>query len=174
MHFDFRGPVIGNVTRDPELTFTQAGDARCTFGLAMNHQRRARDGEGYEDVGTTFIEVTCWRDLAENVAETVTKGMRVFVLGPLETQDWEDKDGNPRSTLRIEADDCGPSLRWATAEVTKAERTQRSERSSSRSNGRSGGGNRGGNRGNRPGGRSGGSRGRAATTTDYPPDEEPF
>jgi len=182
MHFDFTGWAIGNVTRDPELRFTQGGDAVCGFGIAMNHQRR--NGDTFEDVGVTYIDVTCWRGLAEHVAETITKGQRVIVLGRLETEDYETRDGDVRSALRMTADDCGPSLMWATAEVTRAEKGSGGGGGGGGGGGqqRARGNGRGGGRGQQRGGggqRGGQQRGGFAPpaqgqppTYDY--DEEPF
>ncbi|QGG96872.1 single-stranded DNA-binding protein [Actinomarinicola tropica] len=147
MAFDNTVTVIGNVTRDPELRFTPGGMAVASFGVAWN--RRKQDGE--EEV--SFFDITCFRDLAENVAESVAKGTRVVIFGTLQQRSWETQDGDKRSKVEILADEVAPSLRWATAEVRK--------------NDRSGGG------GPRAGGSSGG-RPIANEPPPYDSDEEPF
>jgi single-strand DNA-binding protein len=110
--------IVGNVTRDPELRFTASGQAATSFGLAVNRRWQNRQTQGWEEA-VSFFDVTCWRDLAENVAETVTKGARLIVTGRLEQRSWETDDGERRSRTEVVADEVGPSLRWATAEVTK-------------------------------------------------------
>lgn len=109
--------IVGNVTRDPELRYTQNGIAVANFGVAWN--TKSRDGK--ETVG--FFDVTCWRELAENVAESLSKGVRVIIHGRLDHQTWDDRDsGKKRSKVEIVADEVAPSLRWATAEVIKNQR----------------------------------------------------
>ncbi|HJL89269.1 MAG TPA: single-stranded DNA-binding protein [Acidimicrobiales bacterium] len=115
MAFDNTVTLVGNITRDPELRFTPAGIAVANFGLAWN--RKNRDGE--ESV--SFFDVTCWRDLAENVAESLSKGNRVVVYGRLDQQTWENDNGERRSKVEVIADEVAPSLRWATADVTRTE-----------------------------------------------------
>ena len=144
MAFDNTVTVVGNITRDPELRFTPGGAPVASFGLAWN--RRDQNGE---DV-TSFFDVTCWRDLAENVAESLSKGARVVVYGRLDQRSWENQEGERRSKVEIIADEVAPSLRWATAEVTK--------------NSRDGGGSSGDSGGGRP----------AAGAGNFPTDEEPF
>ena len=116
MGFDNTVTVVGNVTRDPELRFAQSGMAIASFGVAWN--RRRQDQE--DDV--SFFDVTCFRQLAENVAESVRKGARVVIYGTLQQRSWETDGGDRRSKVEILADDVAPSLRWATAAVTKNER----------------------------------------------------
>lgn len=113
--------VTGNATRDPELRFTPNGVALATFGVAVNRRRKNAAGE-WEDGETEFYDVTAWRELAENVAETITKGTRVLVLGRLSHRSWTTDDGEKRSRVEIVADEIGPSLRFATAEVSRNER----------------------------------------------------
>lgn len=115
MAFDNNVIVVGNITRDPELRFTPGGMAVASFGLAWN--RRRQDGE--EEV--SFFDVTCFRNLAENVAESLSKGSRVIVYGTLQQRSWENAQGERRSKVEILADDVGPSLRWATAQVERNE-----------------------------------------------------
>ena len=113
--------IVGNVTRDPELRFTTSGQAATSFGLAVNRRWQNRQTQEWDEA-VSFFDVTCWRDLAENVAETVSKGARLIVTGRLEQRSWETDDGERRSRTEVVADEVGPSLRWATAEVTKNER----------------------------------------------------
>lgn len=108
--------VVGNVTRDPELRFAQSGVAIAQFGIAHNKRRKDQEDETY------FFDVVCFRTLAENVAESITKGMRVVVTGELTQRSWETDDGQRRSKVEINADEVSPSLRWASAEVTKNSR----------------------------------------------------
>ncbi len=131
MAFDNTVTVIGNVTRDPELRYLNSGTALASFGVAWNNRYKDRNGEQVED--TSFFDVTCWRDLADNVAESISKGDRVIVYGKLEQRSWETQDGEKRSKVEIVADEVAPSLRWATAQVNKIRR-----------DGPSGGGNAGG------------------------------
>ncbi len=113
--------LVGNLVDDPELRFTPSGTAMAKIRLAVNRRYRSRDGEWQEE--TSFFTGTCWTDMAENVAESLTKGARVIVTGRLEQRTWETQDGDRRSVVEIRIDDIGPSLRWATASVTKTPRT---------------------------------------------------
>jgi single-strand DNA-binding protein len=113
--------VVGNCTRDPELRFTPSGQAVATFGLAVNRRWRNRQTNEFEEA-VSFFDVTAWQQLAENVAESVQKGTRVIVAGRLDQRSWETQDGDKRSKIEIVADEVAPSLRWATASITKNER----------------------------------------------------
>ena len=121
MAYDNTVTIVGNATRDPELRFTPSGSPVCSFGLAWN-RRFERNGEQVEEV--SFFDVTCWRSLAENVAESVTKGARVIVHGRLDQRSWDAPDGSSRSKVEIVADDVAPSLRWASAQVSRNERRE--------------------------------------------------
>lgn len=112
--------IVGNVTRDPELKFTGSGLAMCTFGVAVNARKRLDSGE-WVDGDPSFFDVVCWRNLAENCAESLTKGVNVIVTGKLRQRSWEADDGTKRSKVEVNADHVGPSLNWATAEVTRSE-----------------------------------------------------
>lgn len=114
--------IVGNLTRDPEIRYTAGGTAVATLGLAVS--RRRKRGDEWEEQ-TSFFDAVCWRDLAEHVAESVTKGCRVVVVGRLEQREYEARDGSKRNVVEVVADEVAPSLRWATAEVTRAERTDR-------------------------------------------------
>ena len=151
--------LVGNVTRDPELRFTNTGQATATFGLAVNRRWQNRQTQEWEEA-VSFFDVVCWREMAENVSESLVRGSRVMVAGRLEQRSWESQDGDKRSKVEVVADEVGPSLRWATAQVTKNDR-------------------RGPNDGGRPGG-GGGGRGQSSPPRQEPPaggssqDEEPF
>jgi len=113
--------LIGNVTRDPEIRYTPSGQATVTFGLAVNRRWQNRQTQEWEEA-TSFFDVVCWREMAENASESLTRGSRVIVVGRLEQRSWETPDGDKRSKIEVVADEIGPSLRWATATVTKNER----------------------------------------------------
>ena len=113
--------LIGNITRDPELRFTPSGAAVANFGLAVNRRWRNQQTNEWEEQ-VSFFDVVCWRELAENVAESLTKGSRVIVTGRLDQRSWETDNGEKRSKVEVVADEVGPSLRWATAQVTRNER----------------------------------------------------
>ena len=142
MAYDNTVTIVGNMTRDAELRYTASGVAVTEFGVAWN----SKDRDGNESV--SFFDVTCWRELAEHVAESLGKGNRVIVYGRLDQNTWETKDGDKRSKVRVMADDVAPRLRWATANV---ERTPRS-----------------GDGFPKPDGKS------AMERTGFPADEEPF
>lgn len=113
MAYDNTVILAGNVTRDPELRFVGNGSAVASFGIAWNQKDQQGEDKAH------FFDVTCWRDLAENVAETVTRGMRVVVYGRLDWRSWETQQGEKRSAVQIVADEVTPSLKWATASVSK-------------------------------------------------------
>ncbi len=114
--------VVGNLTDDPELRYTPNGAAVCKFRIAVN--RRMPDGSGgWKDGETSFFSVNCWRALAENAAESLTRGSRVIVAGRLNYRAWENQEGEKRSAIEIEADELGPSLKWATAKVERQSRS---------------------------------------------------
>jgi len=151
--------LVGNVTRDPELRYTPSGQAVATFGLAVNRRWQNRQSNDWEEQ-TSFFDVKCWAQMAENVGESVQKGSRVVVSGRLEQRSWETDNGDKRSKVEVIADEIAPSLRWATASVVKNER----------SGGFDGGG--GGTGGGAGGG--GGSRPAPEPPAGYGSDEEPF
>jgi len=117
MAYDNTVTIVGNMTREPELRYTASGVPVTEFGVAWN----SKDRDGNESV--SFFDVTCWRDLAEHVAESLGKGNRVIVYGRLDQNTWETKDGDKRSKVRVMAEDVAPSLRWATANVERTPRT---------------------------------------------------
>lgn len=115
--------LIGNCTRDPELRYTSSGLQVAGFGVAINQRRRNPDTGQWEDGDTSFFDVTCFRELAENVAESVSKGTRVIVSGTLRQRSWQTEEGDRRSKVEVIADEVGPSLRWATAEIERIGRS---------------------------------------------------
>ncbi|HEX9891082.1 MAG TPA: single-stranded DNA-binding protein [Actinomycetota bacterium] len=110
--------IVGNLTDDPELRYTPNGAAVANFRVAVNRRFKDTDGQ-WKEAETSFFRVNAWRTLAENSAESLTKGSRVLVVGRLRSRSWETQDGQTRTTVEIEADEVGPSLRWATAKVEK-------------------------------------------------------
>ncbi len=113
--------LVGNITRDPELRFTPSGQATASFGLAVNRRWQDRQTNEWQEA-TSFFDVVCWREMAENASESLSKGSRVLVTGRLEQRSWE-TNGEKRSKIEIVADEIGPSLRWATAKVEKTQRS---------------------------------------------------
>ena len=113
--------IAGNLTRDPEIRYTRDGQATVTFGLAVNRRWQNRQTSQWEE-STSFFDIVAWRELAENVALSLTKGARVTVSGRLEQRSWETDDGERRSRVELVADDIGASLRFATAEVQRTQR----------------------------------------------------
>ena len=113
--------IVGNLTRDPELRFTPSGQATATFGVAVNRRWQNRQNNEWEEA-TSFFDVVCWAQLAENAAQSLTKGTRVVVSGRLDQRSWETQDHEKRSKIEITADEVAPSLRYATASITRNER----------------------------------------------------
>jgi single-strand DNA-binding protein len=111
--------IVGNLTRDPELRYTPNGAALVKFGVAVSRRFKDDATGQWKDAETSFFDVTAWRQLAENVAESLTQGSRVVVVGRLRTNSWETPEGEKRSKIEIEAEEVGPSLKWATAKVEK-------------------------------------------------------
>jgi len=113
--------IVGNLTRDPELRYTPSGQANASFGVAVNRRWMNRQTNEWEE-RVSFFNVVCWREMADNVSESLAKGARVVVTGRLEQRSWETENGDKRSVIEIVADEVGPSLRWATAEIKKNDR----------------------------------------------------
>lgn len=118
---DAQTTVVGNLTRDPELRYTNSGMQVTSFGLAVNYRRQNRQ-TGEWDEETSFIDVTCFGGLAENVAESLTKGSRALVTGRLQVRTYDRRDGGQGTAVEVVADEIGPSLRWATAQVERVNR----------------------------------------------------
>ena len=175
--------VVGNLTRDPEIRYTTGGAAKASFGMAVSRRWQNRQSQEWEEQ-TSFFNVVCWREMAENVSESLGKGSRVVVTGRLEQRSWETENGDKRSVVEIVADEVGPSLRWATAQVTRNERRGGGDFGGAGSGGggcggSAGGGGAGTGSGSSGGGGSGGgdgaSRPAAATAETYDDfGEEPF
>ena len=111
--------LVGNLTRDPELRYTTGGRGVASFGLAVN-RRWQQNGEWQEAV--SFFNVVAWADLGENAAASLNKGNRIIVTGRLEQRSYETREGEKRSVIEVIADDLGPSLRWAQAQVERISR----------------------------------------------------
>lgn len=154
--------LVGNITRDPELRFTPSGQATATFGLAVNRRWQNKQTQEWEEA-TSFFDIVCWREMAEHASESLSRGSRVMVSGRLEQRSWETQDGDKRSKVEVVADEVGPSLRWATAEVRKSERRGPSDSGNSGNSGNSG-----------SGGSSGGGSAPAGGDAGWAQDEEPF
>jgi single-strand DNA-binding protein len=118
--------LVGNLTGDPELRFTPSGSAVANFTIASTPRTFDRQSNEFKDGETLFMRCSIWREAAENVAESLTKGTRAMVAGRLRTRSWETPEGQKRSVTEIEADTVGPSLEWATASVTKNPRGESS------------------------------------------------
>lgn len=144
---DINVTVIGNLTADPELRFTPSGAAVASFTVAASSRYLDKQSNEWKDSDPVFMRCSVWRQYAENVAESLQKGMRVIVQGRLRQRSYETREGEKRTVVEMEVDDVGPALRYATAKVTRIARTD----------GAGGGGGYGG------GGFSGGS---AAPTDD--------
>ena len=136
--------VVGNLTADPELRFTPSGAAVANFTVASTPRIFDRQANEWKDGDALFMRCSIWREAAENVAESLTRGSRVIVQGRLKQRSYETREGEKRTVVELEVDEIGPSLRYATAKVNKASR--------------SGGGGGGGFGGSGGGGGGGGSR----------------
>lgn len=148
--------VVGNLTRDPELRYTQSGKATVTVGIAVNRSFQ-QNGEWKEAV--TYMNVVAWDQLAENVAASLTKGTRIVATGRLDVREFEAREGGKRTSVDIVVDEIGPTLRWATVTV---ERTPPK------------GGGEGGGSAPRQTPRSSGAPTSAPADDGYYADEEPF
>ena len=115
--------ITGNLTREPEIRYTKEGQATTQLGVAVNRRWQDRATQEWQEA-VSFFDVVCWRDLAENVALSLSKGMRVIVTGRLDQRSWETDEGEHRSKVEITADEIGPSLLFATADVRRTERRQ--------------------------------------------------
>lgn len=140
--------VIGNLTGDPELRFTPSGAAVANFTVASTPRTFDRQSNEWKDGETLFMRCSIWREAAENVAESLTKGTRVIAQGRLVQRSYETREGEKRTVVELQVDEIGPSLRYATAKVTRAQR--------SGGGGGFGGGGGGFNGGGAQGGGSGG------------------
>ena len=112
--------VVGNLTADPELRYTQTGLAVANFTIASTPRNFDRASNEWKDGDALFLRASCWREFAEHVAGSLTKGSRVIATGRLKQRSYDDRDGNKRTAIELEVDETGPSLRYATAQVTRA------------------------------------------------------
>jgi single-strand DNA-binding protein len=112
--------ITGNLTREPEIRYTKEGQATTLLGVAVNRRWQDKSTQEWQE-SVSFFDVVCWRDLAENVALSLSKGMRVVVTGRMEQRSWETDEGEHRSKVEIVADEIGPSLRFATCDVQRTE-----------------------------------------------------
>ena len=115
--------VVGNITDDPELRFTPSGAAVANFTVASTPRTMNKQTNEWEDGEALFLRCSIWRQAAENVAESLQKGARVIVQGRLKARTWETREGEKRTSFEVDVDEIGPSLKWATAKVTRAQRS---------------------------------------------------
>ncbi|MFP5359778.1 MAG: single-stranded DNA-binding protein [Actinomycetes bacterium] len=154
--------VVGNLTGDPELRFISSGAAVVNFTVASTPRTFDRQSNEWKDGETLFMRCSLWREAAENVAESLTKGMRVIVTGRLVSRSWE-ANGEKRSVTEMQVDEVGPSLRYATAKVT------RTQRGGQGGGGFGGGNSGGGGYGGSPAGGSSNDPWATAPASDEPP-----
>jgi single-strand DNA-binding protein len=165
--------VVGNLTSDPELRYTQNGLAVANFTIASTPRNFDRASNDWKDGDALFLRASVWREFAEHVAGTLTKGSRVIATGRLKQRSYETKEGEKRTSIELEVDEIGPSLRYATAQVTRAASSPRD----------GGGAARGGSQGqgaeepwapSAPAGAPGGAPGDVWNTPGNYSDETPF
>ena len=152
--------VIGNLTADPELRFTQSGIAVASFTVASTPRTFDRQANEWKDGEALFLRCSIWRDAAENVAESLEKGTRVIVQGRLKQRSYTDREGNQRTSIELDVEEIGPSLKYATAKPTKVQRG---------GGGGFSGGQGGGYGGNQGGGYGGGPQGGSQSGGDSDP-----
>ena len=119
---DINVTVVGNLTSDPELRFTPSGAAVASFTVAASSRYLDRQSNEWKDTEPVFMRCSVWRQYAENVAESLTKGTRVIVQGRLKQRSYETREGEKRTVVEMEVDDVGPALRYATAKITRTAR----------------------------------------------------
>lgn len=117
--------VVGNLTADPELRFTPNGDAVCNFRIASTPRRYDRQAGEWVDGEPLYLGCAVWKQYAENVAETLRKGMQVIIQGRLKQRSYDDRDGQKRTVFELDVDEVGPTLRFATATVARASSNSR-------------------------------------------------
>ncbi|MGH3416601.1 MAG: single-stranded DNA-binding protein [Actinocrinis sp.] len=165
--------VVGNLTDDPELRFTPSGAAVASFTVASTPRTFDKNSNEWKDGDALFLRCSIWRQAAENVAESLTKGMRVVVQGRLRQRSYETREGEKRTVVELDVEEVGPSLKYATAKVTKASRGGGGGGfggggGDSRGGGGSWGGGPSGGSGNSGGGNSGGGGGGQSAPQDDP------
>lgn len=114
--------ITGNLTADPELRFTSSGTAVAAFTVAASRRVYDQASGQWKDGDTLFLRCSAWRDLADHAAESLRRGTRVIVTGRLKQRDYEAADGTKRTVYELDADDIGPSLKWATAKIARTSR----------------------------------------------------
>jgi single-strand DNA-binding protein len=119
---DINVTIVGNLTNDPELRFTPSGSAVANFTVASSSRVLDKATNEWKDGDTVFMRCSVWRQYAENVAESLTRGTRVIVTGRLKQRSYETQQGEKRTVVELEVDDIGPALRYSTAKVTKVSR----------------------------------------------------
>ena len=157
--------VVGNLTNDPELRFTPSGSAVANFTIASTPRTFDRQTNEWKDGETLFLRASIWREAAENVAESLVKGTRVVAQGRLKSRSYETKEGEKRTVMELEIDEIGPSLRYASAKVT---RTQRSSNNGGFGGGNGNGGGQGGFNGGSNQGWGGGQQSQSGTPASDP------
>ena len=120
---DITVTVVGNLTNDPELRFTPSGAAVASFTVASSSRVLDKATNEWKDGDTTYLRCSVWRQYAENVAESLTKGTRVIVTGRLKQRSYETREGEKRTVMEIDVDDVGPALRYATAKINRVQRS---------------------------------------------------
>ena len=120
---DINLTIVGNITNDPELRFTPSGAAVASFTVASNSRYLDKTTNEWKDGEPVFMRCSVWRQYAENVAESLTRGTRVIVTGRLKQRSYETREGEKRTVIEMDVDDVGPALRTATAKVTKVARS---------------------------------------------------
>ncbi|HEU0087673.1 MAG TPA: single-stranded DNA-binding protein [Pseudonocardiaceae bacterium] len=115
--------VAGTLTADPELRYLPTGTPLATFTVAANDRRYDQHTGRWADHGATFLRCSVWREVAEHVAESLTRGTRVLLTGTLRQREWETTDGDKRSGFEVDVTEIGASLKWATTQVSKTTRT---------------------------------------------------
>lgn len=117
--------IVGNITADPELRFTPSGAAVANFTVVANDRYFDKNTQEWVDKDPVFLRCNIWREYAENVAESLTRGTTVIVTGKLSQRSFDDREGNKRTVVELEVDEIGPSLRFATAKVSKTEKREK-------------------------------------------------
>ena len=130
--------VVGNLVDDPELRFTPSGAAVANFRIASTPRTFDKQSNEWKDGDALFLSCSVWRQAAENVAESLTKGMRVVVQGNLKSRQYETREGEKRTVFEIQVDEVGPSLKYATAKVTRTQRSGGSSYGGQQSGGQAG------------------------------------
>ncbi|GAA0936781.1 single-stranded DNA-binding protein [Kribbella koreensis] len=158
--------LIGNLTGDPELRFTPSGAAVANFTIASTPRTLDRQSNEWKDGETLFISCSVWRQVAENVAESLTRGSRVVVHGRLKARSYDDRDGNKRTVFECDVEEIGASMRYATLKISKTSRTDGG--GGFGGGGNSGGGGFGGGGGGNSGGGFGGNQGGGSAPANDP------